>query len=499
MHQLWPGAKQITGTPRWSQSNGGIEVHNRTMEAKVNSWMLEMNSNSWSIGCYFVAWKTNTQIVRSIGNKSPHELLTGQKPNQGLSTLPIHPELLSEMQTEGHLHSILNSPADIPIEEARVNMNGVAEKVKNLEGTSNDKTEATNDEADSSDESCIWDDSIIGITNTLKERQMNSNSDYSSISENEIKLMEKWHDFAENISDSDALVLKPSDALLRNISHQLPSKESLNATSAKPSVTDNEAASTSFASNAHGHSSAQVKNMRNEENIASWLFLSRKKCAKQDLHSASAGDSFAILESNDPINNEGANLLRRIVAKIEESKDEHASKWQMMDEHGKCVIANIVCDKDHGLLAEWDMCYCRPNTKHIEDAECELHQSNQPPSFPDLPINDNSNNNQRNTADVSNNATDNENEEDALDEVSPRRALLRTEANKHKQKQAEGMIRRAHMKGGSVNVGDVVQITISRVDLAKTDCKNLTLMVVEERTFRKNPPMHRLANKIFQM
>ena len=234
--------------------------------------MLEMNSNSWLIGCYFVAWKTNTQIVRSIGNKSPHELLRGQKPNQGLLTLPIHPELLSEMQTKGHLHSVLNLPADIPIEEARVNANGVAVKVKNLEGTSNDKTEVTNDEADSSDERCIWDDSMIGITNALKERQMNSDSDCSSISENEIKLMEKWHDFAENISDSDALALKPSDALLRNIPHQLPSEESLNATSTKPSVTDNEPASTSIASNAHGHSSDQVKNMRNEENIASWLF-----------------------------------------------------------------------------------------------------------------------------------------------------------------------------------------------------------------------------------
>ena len=61
------------------------------------------------------------------------------------------------------------------------------------------------------------------------------------------------------------------------------------------------------------------------------------------------------------------------------------------------------------------------------------------------------------------------------------------------------MIKRAHLKDGSINVGDVVQIGVSAVDLAKTDCKNLTLMAVEERTFKKNPPLCRLANKLFQL
>ena len=50
-----------------------------------------------------------------------------------------------------------------------------------------------------------------------------------------------------------------------------------------------------------------------------------------------------------------------------------------------------------------------------------------------------------------------------------------------------------------MNVGNVVQITMRRVNLAKTDCKNLTLMVVEERIFKKAPPTHHLAKKIFQM
>ena len=53
------------------------------------------------------------------------------------------------------------------------------------------------------------------------------------------------------------------------------------------------------------------------------------------------------------------------------------------------------------------------------------------------------------------------------------------------------------MKGGPMNVGDVVQISFSKVDLVKTDCKNVMLMVVEKETFKKNPLACRLANKLF--
>ena len=42
------------------------------------------------------------------------------------------------------------------------------------------------------------------------------------------------------------------------------------------------------------------------------------------------------------------------------------------------------------------------------------------------------------------------------------------------------MIKKAHLQGGIINVGSIAQIRINRVDLAKIDCKNLTVMVVEE-------------------
>ena len=120
-HEIWPGVKQVTGTPRHSPSNGGIENFNKTMEGKVNNWILEMNSTAWVVGCFYVAWRINTEIVRSLRNRSPYELLTGQKPNQGLSTLPMHPQLLANHQSDSHLQSALNLPANLAIEDALVN------------------------------------------------------------------------------------------------------------------------------------------------------------------------------------------------------------------------------------------------------------------------------------------------------------------------------------------------------------------------------------------
>ena len=61
------------------------------------------------------------------------------------------------------------------------------------------------------------------------------------------------------------------------------------------------------------------------------------------------------------------------------------------------------------------------------------------------------------------------------------------------------MIQRAHLKGSSINIGNSIQIGLIKVDLAKTDCQNLTFMIVEEKTFRKNPSLYYLANKLFSL
>ena len=234
-----------------------------------------------------------------------------------------------------------------------------------------------------------------------------------------------------------------------------------------------------------------------------WLELSRNKCTLDDLLRANVGETFAIMDSEVPLNNEGAILQRRIIVKETEERDGDPEVWKVMDEHNVRFIENIICDYDHGLCAEWEMHYCRPTTKHIEDAEHDLFQENQPPTFPDLPSTENPNEvtnaSEKIVSFESNQGSTSVTENVDNNEVSPERSKLRKQSFKHLQKQAQQMIKRAHLKGGSINVGDVVQIGVSAVDLAKTDCKNLTLMAVEERTFKKNPPLYRLANKLFQL
>ena len=78
--------------------------------------MHENNSTKWSIGALFVQWRINTLIVRSMGNKSPYELLTGQRPRRGISSLPIDKELLTSLKNEAQLNNLLGIPENAVIE-----------------------------------------------------------------------------------------------------------------------------------------------------------------------------------------------------------------------------------------------------------------------------------------------------------------------------------------------------------------------------------------------
>ena len=53
-------------------------------------------------------------------------------------------------------------------------------------------------------------------------------------------------------------------------------------------------------------------------------------------------------------------------------------------------------------------------------------------------------------------------------------------------KHAKEMIPRANVKSGKINIGNIIEININRVDLTKTDCNNLTLMVIQEKTLKRN-------------
>ena len=108
----------MTGKPRHSESNGGIERRNRTVEEKIKNWMHNNKSKNWAQSIPFIQWCCNTQIHRGIGGWTPYSLMFGQHPQVGISNLPIAPNLLSTLATEMDVNRCLGLPVDIPLEQA---------------------------------------------------------------------------------------------------------------------------------------------------------------------------------------------------------------------------------------------------------------------------------------------------------------------------------------------------------------------------------------------
>ena len=95
----------VRGSPRHSESNGGVERVNRTIQAKLGTWMLDTGSRRWSIGCRIVMWRYNTQQHRTVGN-IPYRLLFGQVPRVGISSLHLDTQLLDTLATEAQLNRV---------------------------------------------------------------------------------------------------------------------------------------------------------------------------------------------------------------------------------------------------------------------------------------------------------------------------------------------------------------------------------------------------------
>jgi hypothetical protein len=54
IRQLWPECRMVRGSPRHSESNGGVEHVNQTVQAKLGTWMRDTHSRRWTVGCRVV-------------------------------------------------------------------------------------------------------------------------------------------------------------------------------------------------------------------------------------------------------------------------------------------------------------------------------------------------------------------------------------------------------------------------------------------------------------
>lgn len=111
--QLWPDCRMVRGSPRHSESNGGVERVNRTVQAKLGAWMQETRSRKWSVGCRLIMWRYNTQHHRTVDD-IPYRLLTGQLPRVGISNLLLDSALIDRLATEAQLNRVVEYEGMLP-------------------------------------------------------------------------------------------------------------------------------------------------------------------------------------------------------------------------------------------------------------------------------------------------------------------------------------------------------------------------------------------------
>ena len=74
----------VRGSPRHSESNGGVKRVNQMVQKKLGGWMKTNKSNNWAIGCRMAMWRINTQVHQTT-NDTPYHLTYGQHPRVGLT------------------------------------------------------------------------------------------------------------------------------------------------------------------------------------------------------------------------------------------------------------------------------------------------------------------------------------------------------------------------------------------------------------------------------
>ena len=95
----------VRGSPRHSESNGGVERVNCTVQEKLGAWMSDTGSRRWSVGCRFVQWRYNTQKHHTI-RETLYHLMYGQLSHVGIASLHLDQNLLVSLATEAQLNCV---------------------------------------------------------------------------------------------------------------------------------------------------------------------------------------------------------------------------------------------------------------------------------------------------------------------------------------------------------------------------------------------------------
>ena len=105
---LWPECMMVRGSPHHSESNGGVERVNQTVQKKLGGWMKTNKSNNWVIGCRMAMWRINTQVHQTMKDM-PYHITYGQHPCVGISNLPVSAAILQNLSTEAELQDLYST------------------------------------------------------------------------------------------------------------------------------------------------------------------------------------------------------------------------------------------------------------------------------------------------------------------------------------------------------------------------------------------------------
>ncbi|KAL1516546.1 hypothetical protein ABEB36_000452 [Hypothenemus hampei] len=104
LRSLWPQIKLVHGNPNQISA----ESAKQDVQNMLNTWLLENETNNWSLGLKFIQFMKNISLHSSI-KRPPYEAMFNRKPKTGVITSNIPLEVLDSITTEEDLRNVIRS------------------------------------------------------------------------------------------------------------------------------------------------------------------------------------------------------------------------------------------------------------------------------------------------------------------------------------------------------------------------------------------------------
>ncbi|KAK7088499.1 hypothetical protein V1264_022412 [Littorina saxatilis] len=104
---MWQNLRIVHGRARHPQSQGSVERSNADVKQMLSAWTIDNGTSNWSEGLRFVQLQKNSSPHRNVHNKTPYEVLFGEKPRLGLQKTFLPKEVADVLTTEEELESAI--------------------------------------------------------------------------------------------------------------------------------------------------------------------------------------------------------------------------------------------------------------------------------------------------------------------------------------------------------------------------------------------------------